>query len=87
MGIRRIRRSINIRNMDRKVVGKRGIVIKFGDFKIGVMKRNRDRRENDRVIKERNGKKKTINTGRPGKWGSRVISMMIEGVVFVEGIK
>ncbi len=51
------------------------------------MERNRHRGGQNRIIKEKNGKKKTVDARGPGKRRNRVISNMVEGVTVVRRLK
>ena len=51
------------------------------------MERNRNGGGQNRIIKENNGKEKTVDARGPGKRGNRVISNMVEGVTVVRRLK
>jgi len=78
-----------IRKMDREMVGKRmGRIPHISrNVEVGVMERDRNSREDNRVIREGNRKKEAINARRPRKRRSGIIGNMIESMVVVGGIK
>lgn len=51
------------------------------------MERNRNGGRENRVVKEKNGKKKTVNTRRPREGGNRVVSDVIEGMTVMRRFK
>jgi hypothetical protein len=75
--------------MNREMIRERGgsIIIIFGKLKISIMKRNRNRGGDNRIIEKRAREKKTIDTGGPGKGRGGINSYMIKGMIIMRRVK